>query len=330
MTSESPQMPGLAAIAALMSETSAAIKLETMARPHETVATFSKSVIFSTMTERKVFSDIKTLVVCGKQDVVLTESGELVGAKTAIRSGDTLTVGSGSFNSITVNNSGGSSTIIGGTISSNGIIMQNDVVTAYGSSVRMAPKKLTITTGNDTVIVVNGKRIGAEGVAETPERPAPAFFLGVGCKLSEVSVGSSANFEITDSRWIDSAIEVDVSTSASLKMPANAHVCQLVLDASTSSTFNGRQMIADRFRMEASTNSTVTDVYCAEGGKIEASTGAIVLVSAREENMVRVQRSTGARVNVSVFPRMVPVAVSSESRKRKDASSELPEKDSKK
>lgn len=282
------------------------------------------------MTERKVFTDVKRLVVCGKQDVVLTESGELVGAKTATRSGDTLTVGSGSFNSITVNNSGGSSTIIGGTISSHGIIMQDDVVTAYGSSVRMAPKKLTITTGNDTVIVVNGTRIGNQGAAETPERPASAFFLGVGCKLTEVCVGTSANVEIADGRWIDSAIDVDVSTSATLKMPANAHVHQLVLEASTSSTFSGRQMIADRFRMEVSTGSTVTDVYCAEGGKIEASTGAIVLVSAREENIVRVQKSTGARVNVSVLSRMLPVPSLSELRKRKDASSELSEKDPKK
>jgi hypothetical protein len=271
------------------------------------------------MTERQVFSGIKKLVVCGKQDVVLADSGELVGAKNAIQSGDTLTVGSGSINSITVSSSGGRSSIIGGTIRSNGIVMQNNVITAYGSSVHMEPKKLTITTGNDTVIVVNGKRIIIEGAAETPARTAPVFFLDAGSKLSQISVSTSANFEISDGRWIDSTIDVDVSTSASLKMPANTHVRELVLEASSSSTFDGLEMIADRLRVEASTSSNVINVFCMEGGKIEASTGAIVIVVALAENIVRVEKSTGARVNVFVHP---CAASSSESRKRKDAPSD--------
>lgn len=280
------------------------------------------------MSLSTTFSGIEVIDVSGDGTVVISPGGKLIGASSATKEGKKLVVSTGSSHGSGTNISFSNRGTVIGSISSGGISISNNVITAYGSKVGIAPKKLTITTASDTILVVNGKTVTAgkitgQSVVDPPKEQE--FFLDLACRISTIIAHSQAALEISDCRWIGPDLRVDLQTSGSLKMPPNVRLRALSGDASTSAKFEGSQMITETISIDASTSAEFSNFHCTRSGRIDASTGAIIVMTTESADIVRVNKSTGARVVSAVSKRSGDdlANTSKDSRKRKDASSEL-------
>ena len=292
------------------------------------------------MTSIQYFEGVQEIQVTGSGKLRLSSDGELIGAVLAykttptslhvtvgnnssetssfvsggsviISNGDIVSDGSviiGNGDIIGVRQSGSSlkvsNTISSGSISCGGISIRNNVITAMGMRIAMAPDRLELTVPANTVLVVNGittKACAVAGQPVTTVTPAKKTFrLAAGTQLGSVRCHGQTSISLADaSDFIRIAsFAVTLSNSAKLTMPEDIGVAHLRVDASNSARFNGSNTRAGQVTLKASNSAEIESIHCADNGAITASNSSFVMVTARDPVKIVQNKTNSARIVV--------------------------------
>lgn len=236
-------------------------------------------------------------------DITIDASGRINGCKKAVKRGDQVSIGGGTFSGGTLR--------VGSSIMTGGSLMVNN-------SNSFSPNGCVLSGNEHTPISINGlaatfgQFIAAyryahnrpDFLAATHQRPEPneIFILApsVRGRIKHISAEGSGKLLSIDTSWLASTLTVQASGSATIELPKK-NFDFLTVSAAGSSDIKGAHNAGTRTKMgnvNACGSADITQIYITVSGNVMASGSADVSISAANRDAVLKSKSGSADIKI--------------------------------